>query len=123
VDPARPPDPGRVAADLANHSRSLAIGWVATLGLRPFQPSNEQLAWVDGGDLVEGEAHDRRMRVAATRYAGLLADHIAGDVTVDGGPGAYAMVWLCARQAFIDNFMSGEAQSLTRHRSDPPAAR
>ena len=62
---------------------------------------------VDGGDIVVGEAHDRRMRLAAARYAGLFADHVAQDLETDAGPGAYALVWACARLAFIESFVPG----------------
>lgn len=31
----------------------------------------------------------------------LFTDHVGQDVAVDGGPGAYALIWLCARRAFI----------------------
>lgn len=83
--------------------RSLASRWVATLDERPFRPTPEQLAWVAGSDLVEGEAGVRRRPIAAGRYAALFADHVAQDVTVDGGAAAYVRIWLCARRAFIDN--------------------
>jgi len=66
-------------------------------------PSAQQLEWVEGGDIVVGEAHPRRMRVAATRFAGLFAEHVAQDMTVAGGPGAYALVWQCARGAFLES--------------------
>ena len=89
----------------ADASRALAMRWVATLDERPFRPSLEQLARVNGGDLVVGEARDRRMRLAADRYAGLFADHVAQDVEVEAGPGAYALVWACARLAFIESFV------------------
>jgi hypothetical protein len=83
--------------------RSVADGWVAALDQRPFHPTPEQLAWVAGGDLVEGEASDRRRPIAAARYAALFADHVAQDLTADEGAGAYVRIWLCARRAFIDS--------------------
>jgi hypothetical protein len=101
ADPEAAPDiPGDI-------SRSLAIEWLATLEDRPFRPSAEQLDWVDGGDLVIGEARARRLRVAAPRFAGLFADHVASDMSVEGGPGAYALVWQCARWAFIEGMTVG----------------
>ena len=103
----RRPDPGPPALDPANVSRSLAIEWLTTLADRPFRPSAVQLGWVDAGDLVAGEARPRRMRVAAARFAGLFADHVAGDMAVEGGPGAYALVWQCAREAFITSVTAG----------------
>jgi hypothetical protein len=96
------PDAGAVArVPVDDVSRSLAIEWLTFLTDRPFKPSAQQLGWVDGGDLVAGEARSRRMRVAAARFAGLFADHVAQDMAVECGPGAYALVWQCARQAFI----------------------
>jgi hypothetical protein len=96
-------DLGASASAPADISRSLAIEWLATLEARPFRPSAQQLDWVDGGDIVIGEARPRRMRVAATRFAGLFADHVAQNMTVAGGPGAYALVWQCARWAFVES--------------------
>lgn len=87
----------------AEISRSLAIEWLAALEARPFRPSAQQLDWVENGDVVFGEARSRRMRVAATRFAGLFADHVAQDMTVAGGPGAYALLWQCARWAFVES--------------------
>jgi hypothetical protein len=81
----------------------LAARWIATLDGRPFRPTPEQLAQVDGGDLVDGEARDRRRPIAAARYASLFTDHVAQDMAVEGAPGAYVQVWLCARRAFIDS--------------------
>lgn len=88
-------------------SRALAARWMATLDDRPFRPTPERLAWVAGSDLVQGEARARRLPLAAARYAGLFADHVAQDMAVEGGPGAYVRIWLCARRAFIDNMSAG----------------
>ena len=99
----RRPDAGATAPAPADASRSLAIEWLAALDARPFMPSAQQLDWVEGGDIVVGEARPRRMRVAATRFAGLFAEHVAQDMTVAGGPGAYALVWQCARGAFLES--------------------
>lgn len=84
-------------------SRTLASRWIATLDDRPFRPTPERLAWVAGGDLVEGEARARRLPIAAARHASLFADHVMQDMAAEGGPGAYVRIWLCARRAFIDS--------------------
>lgn len=68
----------------------------------PFHPTVEQLAWAWGGELARGEARASRVRIASGRYAALLADHVAENVMMDGAPGAYARIWLCARHAFIE---------------------
>ncbi len=92
---------GGDVADLTNATRLLANRLIVGLDDQPFRPTADQLAWVWGGDLVQGETRASRARIAAGRYAALLADHVIGDVTVEGAPGAYARIWLCARSAFI----------------------
>ena len=99
--------------DVATASRVLADRQVAGLDGRPFRPTPDQLAWVWGGDLARGETRASRTRIAAGRYAALLADHAIGDLTVEGAPGAYGRIWRCARLAFI--------QSTTPEPSEPPA--
>ena len=84
-------------------SRTLAARWIATLDERPFRPTPQQLALVDGGDLVAGEARDRRRPIAAARYASLFTDHVVQDMAAEGAPGAYVRIWLCARRAFIED--------------------
>ena len=84
-------------------SRTLAARWIATLDGRPFRPTPEQLAQVDGGDLADGEARDRRRPIAAARYASLFTDLVAQDMAAEGAPGAYVRIWLCARRAFIED--------------------
>jgi hypothetical protein len=84
-------------------SHALADRWVADLDGRPFRPTPDQLVWVAGHDLDEHADRDRRVPVAASRFASLFADHVTGDLTVRGGPGAYVRIWLCARRAFIDS--------------------
>lgn len=110
--PVGEPDVDRVAAtdgprDDRSTSRAVAARWIATLDERPFRPTPERLAWVAGGDLVEGEARARRLPMAAARYAALFADHVAQDMAAEGGPGAYVRIWLCARRAFIDSLGTG----------------
>ena len=101
---------GGHVGDLANASRLLADRLIAGLDDRPFGPTPDQLAWVWGGELVRGETRASRARIAAGRYAALLADHVIGDVSIEAAAGAYARIWLCARLAFI--------QSTTSERSD-----
>ena len=100
-------DPG----DLTNASRLLADRLIARLDDRPFRPTADQLALVWGGDLVRSETRASRARIAAGRYAALLTDHAIGDVTVEGAPGAYARIWLCARLAFIKSTTSEPAKA------------
>lgn len=88
-------------------SRTLAARWIATLDERPFRPTPEQLVQVDGGDLVDGEARDRRRPIAAARYAALFTDHVAQDMAAEGAPGAYVRIWLCAQRAFIEDMDTG----------------
>jgi hypothetical protein len=88
-------------AGLTDASRRLADRLIVGLVERPFRPTADELAWVWGGDLVRGEARASRARIAAGRYAGLLTNHVVTDFTVQGAPGAYARIWLCARSAFI----------------------
>ncbi len=92
---------GQGTAAGSETSRALADRLVSTLGDRPFAPSADQLAWVGGGDPLPGQENGPLARVAAGRYAGLFADHLVRDVTVDGAPGAYVRIWLCARRAFL----------------------
>ena len=40
-----------------------------------------------------------RLVVFATR----VANHVARDVAAQGAPGAYALIWLCARRAFVQD--------------------
>jgi hypothetical protein len=87
--------------DLAGATRLLADRLLAGLDDRPFRPTADELALVWGGALVKGEKRASRARIAAGRYAALLTNHVIGDVTVEGGRGAYVRIWLCARLAFI----------------------
>jgi hypothetical protein len=87
--------------DLANATRLLADRLIAGLDDRPFRPTADELAFVWGDNLVPGETRASRARIAAGRYAALLTDHVGGDITVEGGAGAYVRIWLCARLAFI----------------------
>lgn len=82
-------------------SRALAGRLVSTLDDRPFAPTARQLHSVAGGDLIPGQEAGPLARIAAGRYAGLVADHVVEDVTADGAAGAYVRIWLCARQAFL----------------------
>jgi hypothetical protein len=84
-------------------SRALANGLVATLDDRPFLLTAAQLAWVDGGELVAGQENGPLTRIVAGRFATLFADHVIGDVSADGAPGAYVRVLECARQAFLQS--------------------
>lgn len=104
---APPPGPG-VFARGPDASHRLAVAWLTTLEDRPFKLSTQRLEWV-GGDLVLGEARPRRMRIAAGRFAGLFADHVAQDMGAEGAPGAYALVWQCARSAFIESMRTTQA--------------
>jgi hypothetical protein len=113
VDGAGTHRAGGDVADLIEPSRLLASRWIAGLDNRPFAPTADQLAWVWGGKLVRGEARTSRARIAAGRYAALFTDHVIGDITIDGAPGAYARIWLCARLAFIE--------SVTAEPSEPPS--
>jgi hypothetical protein len=90
-------------------SRLLASRLMSALDDRPFRPTTAQLAWVWGGDLVPGEARASRARIASARYASLFAEHVVRDMTIEGAPGAYARIWLCARLAFVSTLPS-EAQ-------------
>jgi hypothetical protein len=90
---------------------ALASRLVAGLDDRPFHPTAEQLAWVWGGELVLGEAMESRARIAAGRYAGLFTNHVVPDVALDGAPGAYARIWLCARLAFMESVAAGDSGS------------
>jgi hypothetical protein len=101
AEPSRRPDPIG-SAPVPDVGRLLAIDWLRALKDRPFRPSPQELDWVAGEDLVDGEARSRRVRVAASRFAGLFADHVAQDMSIEGGPGAYAWVWQSARQAFVE---------------------
>jgi len=89
----------------------LASRLVAGLDERPFHPTAKQLAWVWGGELVLGEAMASRARIAAGRYAGLFTNHVVPDVALDGAPGAYARIWLCARLAFMESVAAGDSGS------------
>jgi hypothetical protein len=99
--------------DLANTSRLLADRLIAGLDARSFRPTADQLATVWGGDLVRGETRASRARIAAGRYAALFTDHVIGDVTVDGGAGAYVRIWLCARLAFIESATPDPSEALS----------
>ena len=101
AEPSRRPDPIG-SAPVPDVGRSLAIDWLRALKDRPFRPSPQELDWVAGEDLVDGEARSRRVRVAASRFAGLFADHVVQDTSIAGGPGAYAWVWQSARRAFVE---------------------
>lgn len=96
------------AGDPISTSRPLAERLIAGLADRPFRPTTDQLARAWGGDLVRGETRASRVRIAAGRYAALLADHVIEDMSVEGAPAASARIWLCARSAFIT---SGTAES------------
>jgi hypothetical protein len=98
-------------ADAPDVAHLLASRLVAGLDDRPFRPTADQLARVWGGDLVRGERRENRARIAAGRYAALFTDHVVQDVAVDGGPGAYALIWVCARSAFIGNMSSKDPES------------
>jgi hypothetical protein len=100
MTPSTPPMPGSAGGSA---TRLLADSWVATLDDHPFRPTPAQLAWVAAADPVGVEAHERCAPLAAARHVGLFADHVAQDVTGEGGPAAYVRVWLCARRAFIDS--------------------
>jgi hypothetical protein len=106
----------RDSGDLANTTRLLADRLIAGLDDRPFRPTAHELALVWGGDLVRGESRASRARIAAGRYAALFTDHVIGDVTVDGGAGAYVRIWLCARLAFIESATPEPSEA----RSDGP---
>lgn len=96
------------SGDPISASRLLAERLIAGLADRPFRPTTDQLARAWGGDLARGETRASRVRIAAGRYAALLADHVIEDMSVEGAPAAYARIWLCARSAFIT---SGTAES------------
>ncbi len=118
---------GAGVADAPDVAHLLASRLVAGLDDRPFRPTADQLARVWGGDLVRGERRENRARIAAGRYAALFADHVVQDVAVDEGPGAYALIWLCARSAFIASMSSEDPESrsdgeVSRWESDGGAA-
>lgn len=96
----------RLAGAGPDVSRLLASRLIAGLDTRPFSPTADQLASIWGGELVRGESQASRARIAAGRYAALLTDHVVHDVAIDGAPGAYARIWLCARLAFIESLTS-----------------
>ena len=41
--------------------------------------------------------------IEASRFATRVANHVAQDVAAQGAPGAYALIWLCARRAFVQD--------------------
>jgi hypothetical protein len=43
---------------------------------------------------------------------GPFTDHAVQDVTVEGAPGVYARIWLCARLAFTESVTSGNPERL-----------
>jgi hypothetical protein len=105
------PTNGAGVADAPDVAHLLANRLVAGLDDRPFRPTADQLARVWGGELVRGERRENRARIAAGRYAALLTDHVVQDVAVEGGPGAYALIWLCARRAFIASMSSEDLEA------------
>jgi hypothetical protein len=111
--PSPDPNPADDADDDGNAARLLADRWIAGLGVRPFRPTTDQLDWVWGGELDRGETRHSRAQVAGWRYAELFASHVAEDVSVDGGTGAYVRVWLCARRAFLESVDPADPESPT----------
>ena len=98
--------PGEDVSDTPDIVRLLANRLVAALDSRPFRPTEDQLAWVWGGELSPGETRHSRAQIASYRYAELFAGYVIQDVTVEGGAGAYMRIWQCARRAFIESMAS-----------------
>jgi hypothetical protein len=108
TDPTAGSTSGDGDTDPTNLVRLLADRLVAGLDHRPFRPTDDQLAWVWGGQLGPGETPHSRAKIAGCRYAELFASHVVQDVTVQGAVGAYTRIWLCARRSFIKSMESGE---------------
>jgi hypothetical protein len=94
-------DGAQIARGVASHA--LATRLVATLEDRPFALTAAQLDWIDGGELVAGQEDGPLARMVAGRFALLFANHVIGDVTATGAPGAYFRIVECARQAFLQS--------------------